>query len=347
MRDNTHCFERKIKLKELFHRDWTSKRHQNPHCLFHLRLVIKFTEWYQLKNAHLSSRNYLPYANTGSIWGKYCEPPFWVGWMLAFPVLLLVGQWCASWVYSAKSQNLPEQTPLQSISLCQKTHVSSNVSQSSVKSLWILGVVTWWWYTCIDRLTVAQGERNPSYFDLCPCSLEGGQHGRRCVWDSLLFPFCFPPADSMCRDQAWIKCHGCPQMYNCFLNATPLANAPVCHDCVQCFPLLSMLQHWVGFAICCLQSELLQLADAKAWNSFTLVFIHPEVWGNLRRTCDVSALCTGETTASKKCTNKCSVIWSKPVSSVEKRQENPKDYNGNMSINDLYSRQVACWLEWS
>ena len=112
--------------------------------------------------------------------------------MLAFPLLLLAGQWCASWVHFAKGQNLPERkkpaTPLQSVSLWRKQKFSVNASQSSVKSLWITGVVTWRWCTCSDHLTVAQGESDPSYSNLRLCSLKGGQHwGRVC----LRFPYTF------------------------------------------------------------------------------------------------------------------------------------------------------------
>lgn len=154
-------------------------------------------------------------------------------------------------------------------------------------------------------------------------ALEGG-----CIQDSLLFPSCFPPADNMCCSQAWIKCHVCPQAYNCFLNATPLVNIQFCHDCVQCFPFC---QHWdiglgLSSAACsqnCYSCQMQRFGAVSPLYSSTQRY--GETWGERA----VLVLYTSETTAYKKRTNKCSVVWSKPVSSVERGWENQKVCNLN------------------
>lgn len=113
-------------------------------------------------------------------------------------------------------------------------------------------------------------------------------------------PYSYPPADSTHRDQAWIKCHGSPQAYNCSLKEAPLSNKPVCHDCIQCF-LLSMSWHWAGLAFCFLQSELLHLAEVKTWDSFTLTFILSGVQGKERKNCCISAFYYWDNDLQEKC----------------------------------------------
>lgn len=136
-------------------------------------------------------------------------------------------------------------------------------------------------------LTVAYGEGNPSYSDLCPCYLER-QHGE---WVCSARP---PPSFLLLVCVAlglnYVPWMSSDKMYSTSLNAFPCA---VSLSWLCLMPSLSVISV-IFLKICQLLStaELLQLADVKALDSFTLC-LSTEVWGK-QRMCCMSALCQWE-----------------------------------------------------